>query len=103
MADGAPMPVHLTKVLDGLAENPALPAGLVRRLVRYRHGFGHVAKRADLPAEAIEEILASGHHWLLHSLALNPPAAARRPDAAGRPRRSHHPSRPGRAHPGRIP
>ncbi len=72
MADDAPTPIHLTKILDGLAENPALPAGLVRRLVRYRHGFGHVAKRADLPAEAIEEILASGHHWLLHSLALNP-------------------------------
>jgi hypothetical protein len=72
VADSAPAPVHLSKVLDGLAENPALPAGLVRRLVRYRHGLGHVAKRADLPAEAIEEILASGHRWLLHSLALNP-------------------------------
>ncbi|MFJ8579457.1 hypothetical protein [Micromonospora sp. NPDC093277] len=71
MADDAPTPVHLTKVLDGLAENPALPAGLVRRLVRYRHGFGHVAKRADLTPDMIEDILASGHHWLLHSLALN--------------------------------
>ncbi|MEH1169449.1 hypothetical protein V6V47_29125 [Micromonospora sp. CPCC 205539] len=68
----APTPVHLTKVLDGLAENPALPAGLIRRLVRYRRGFGHVATRADLPLDVVEEILASGHHWLLHSLALNP-------------------------------
>ncbi|MGQ5262867.1 hypothetical protein ACTWLT_19215 [Micromonospora sp. ZYX-F-536] len=40
MADNAPTPVHLSKVLDGLAANPALPAGLVRRLVRYRRGFG---------------------------------------------------------------
>jgi len=71
MADDGPTPVHLAKVLDGLAENPALPAGLVRRLVRYRRGLGHVATRADLTAETIEEILASGHHWLLHSLALN--------------------------------
>jgi hypothetical protein len=71
MADDAPTPVHLTKVLDGLAENPALPAGLVRRLVRYRLGFGHVAKRADLTPDMIEEILASDQHWLLHSLALN--------------------------------
>ncbi|OKI49130.1 HEAT repeat domain-containing protein [Micromonospora sp. CB01531] len=71
MGDDAPTPVHLTKVLDGLAENPALPSGLVRRLVRYRCGFGHVATRADLTPDMIEEILASGHHWLLHSLALN--------------------------------
>jgi hypothetical protein len=71
MADDAPTPVHLTKVMDGLAENPALPAGLARRLVRCRRGFGHVAKRADLTPDMIEEILASGHHWLLHSLALN--------------------------------
>ncbi|MDQ7909037.1 hypothetical protein RB614_31390 [Phytohabitans sp. ZYX-F-186] len=71
MVGGVPAPIHLAKVLDGLAENPALPVGLVRRLVRYRRGFGHVAKRADLTAEVIEEILASGHHWLLHSLALN--------------------------------
>ncbi|MEU4556212.1 hypothetical protein [Micromonospora violae] len=72
MADDATTPVHLSKVLDGLAENPALPAGLVRRLVRYRHGFGHVATRPDLTLDLIEEILASDYHWLLHSLALNP-------------------------------
>lgn len=72
VVDDAPTPVHLSKVLDGLAENPALPAGLVRRLVRYRRGFGHVATRPDLTLDLIEEILASGHHWLLHSLALNP-------------------------------
>lgn len=71
MADDAPTPVHLTKVLDGLAANPALPAGLVRRLVHYRRGFGHVAQRDDLTPDTVEEILASGNHWLLHSLALN--------------------------------
>lgn len=71
MAGGMSAPIHLAKVLDGLAENPALPVGLVHRLVRYRHGFGHVAKRPDLTAEAIEEILASDYRWLLHSLALN--------------------------------
>ncbi|MFG2084436.1 MULTISPECIES: hypothetical protein [Micromonospora] len=71
MAEDEPTPVHLTKVLDGLAENPALPTGLVRRLVRYRRGFGHVAKRADLTPDMIEEVLASGHDWLLRSLALN--------------------------------
>ncbi|MEU1607914.1 hypothetical protein [Micromonospora matsumotoense] len=72
MADDAPTPVHLSKVLDGLAENPALPAGLVRRMVRHRGGFGHVATRADLTLDVIEEILASDHHRLLHSLARNP-------------------------------
>ncbi|SCF48816.1 Leucine rich repeat variant [Micromonospora matsumotoense] len=84
MADDAPTPAHLSKVLDGLAENPALPTGLVRRLVRYRGGFGHVATRADLTLDIIEEILASDHHWLLHSLALNPrmPNNARRRLAA---------------------
>ncbi|MEV4847465.1 hypothetical protein AB0K20_30160 [Micromonospora matsumotoense] len=85
MADDAPTPVHLSKVLDGLAENPALPAGLVRRMVRYRGGFGHVATRADLTLDLIEEILASDHHWLLHSLALNP----RLPDTARRRLAAH--------------
>ncbi|GHJ08735.1 hypothetical protein TPA0907_31020 [Micromonospora humidisoli] len=91
MAVGPPMPVHLTQVLDGLAENPALPAGLIRRLMRYRRGHGHVAMRADLTPDMIEEILASDHYWLLHSLALNrrlPHAARMRlavhPDAAVR-------------------
>ncbi|EEP74649.1 hypothetical protein MCAG_04976 [Micromonospora sp. ATCC 39149] len=72
MADDAPTPVHLSKVLDGLAENPALPASMVCRLVGYRRGSGYVATRADLTLDLIEEILTSGHHWLLHSLALNP-------------------------------
>ncbi|MET8040514.1 hypothetical protein ABZU25_06565 [Micromonospora sp. NPDC005215] len=71
MADDGPTPVHLSKLLDGLAENPALPIELVRRLVRHRRGSGHVAMRADLTPDLIEEILASGYHWLLHSLALN--------------------------------
>ncbi|KOX07145.1 hypothetical protein ADK66_20500 [Micromonospora sp. NRRL B-16802] len=66
------VPTRARVVLDGLAENPALPAGMVRRLVRYRRGFGHVATRPDLSLDLIEEILASDHHWLLHSLALNP-------------------------------
>lgn len=85
MADDAPMPVHLSKALDGLAENPALPAGLVRRMVRHRGGSGHVATRADLTLDLIEEILASDHHWLLHSLALNP----RLPDTARRRLAAH--------------
>ncbi|MBG6066323.1 hypothetical protein [Micromonospora ureilytica] len=72
MADDTSTPAHLSKVLDGLAENPALPAGMVRRLMRYRRGSGHVATRPDLTLDLIEEILASGHHRLLHSLALNP-------------------------------
>ena len=71
MVDGVLAPIHLTKVLDGLAQNPALPGGLVRRLTHYRRGFGHVALRPDLTLEVIEEILASGHRWLPHSLALN--------------------------------
>lgn len=48
MADGPPTPIHLTKVLDGLSENAALPAELVRRMVIYRLAFGHVARRAEL-------------------------------------------------------
>ena len=98
VAGDAPTPVHLSKVLDGLAENPALPAGLVRRMVRCRGGFGHVATRADLTLDLIEEILASDHHWLLHSLALNP----RLPDTARRRFAAHairHPGCPGRSRP----
>ncbi|GAB3142845.1 hypothetical protein GCM10027290_18160 [Micromonospora sonneratiae] len=53
------------------AENPVLPTGLVRRLLAYRRGFGHVATRADLTADLITEIIATDHDWLLHSLALN--------------------------------
>ncbi|MEO3748335.1 hypothetical protein [Plantactinospora sp. B5E13] len=65
------MPVHLAAALEGLAENPALPATLIRRLLAHRRGFGDVAKRADLTADLIAEILATDYHWLLHSLALN--------------------------------
>jgi hypothetical protein len=71
MVDDGPTPVHLSEVLNGLAENPALPVELVRRLVRHRRGSDRVARYADLPPDVIEEILASGDHRLLHSLALN--------------------------------
>ncbi|MEU8283832.1 hypothetical protein AB0C01_05790 [Micromonospora sp. NPDC048905] len=71
MAEDGPTPVHLPKVLDGLAENPALPVELVRRLVRHRPCSDGVARHADLPPDVIEEILASDDHRLLHSLALN--------------------------------
>jgi hypothetical protein len=72
MSDTAPVPVHLAAALDGLAENPALPLELIRRLLDHRRGFGHVAKRTDLTADLIAEIIATDYHWLLHSLALNP-------------------------------
>jgi len=71
MSDELPMPGHLSAVLDGLAENPALPEPLIGRLIAHRHGFGRVGKRADLTPAHIEEIVASGYQWLLHSLALN--------------------------------
>ncbi|MDT5028550.1 MAG: hypothetical protein QOE61_4976 [Micromonosporaceae bacterium] len=71
MSDAAPVRVNVSAALEGLAENPALPAEMVRRLFAYRRGFGHVAKRADLTADLIAEIMATDHHWLLHSLALN--------------------------------
>ncbi|MFD5434914.1 hypothetical protein ACFWJ4_22525 [Kitasatospora sp. NPDC127067] len=67
----APTPVRLDHVLDGLAVNPALPAAMVRRLFARRHGFGEVAGRADLTEDMIDEIVATGDHWLLHSPALN--------------------------------
>jgi hypothetical protein len=52
----------LDAVHDGLAENPALPWELIHRLVTYRHGFGRVAKRADLTAEMIDEIISTDYH-----------------------------------------
>lgn len=61
MSDTAPVPVHLAVALDGLAENPALPLELVRRLLAYRQGFGHVATRADLTADLIAEIIATDY------------------------------------------
>jgi hypothetical protein len=66
-----PVPVHLDKVVEGLAENPALPPELICRLFAYRKGFGSVAKRSDLTDDMIAEIIAVDDHWLMHSLALN--------------------------------
>ncbi|MFF3859438.1 hypothetical protein [Streptomyces sp. NPDC002209] len=71
MSDATPLPVHLGKVLEGLAGNPALPPELVRRLIAYRKGLGRVAKRPDLSDEVIAEIIAADDLWLTHSLALN--------------------------------
>ncbi|MFE7127712.1 hypothetical protein [Streptomyces sp. NPDC057617] len=71
MSDVMPPPVHLDKVVEGLAENPALPAELVRRLFACRRGFGSVAKRPDLTDDMIAEIIAVDDDWLTHSLALN--------------------------------
>ncbi|MFE2163925.1 hypothetical protein ACFXB3_02400 [Streptomyces sp. NPDC059447] len=71
MSDAIPPPVHLDKVVDGLAENPALPSELVHRLLGYRKGLGRVAKRPDLSDGVIAEIIATDDHWLTHSLALN--------------------------------
>ncbi|MEZ0110742.1 hypothetical protein ABH920_004757 [Catenulispora sp. EB89] len=67
----APTPVHLTKVMDGLAANPALPAAMIRRLFAWRRGMGKVAERPDLTDDMIAEIIELDDHWLLHSLALN--------------------------------
>ncbi|MQY12578.1 hypothetical protein SRB5_27140 [Streptomyces sp. RB5] len=64
-------PAHLDKVLDGLAENPALPPEFIRRLFARRTGLGRVAKRPDLTDDLIREIIALDDHWLTHSLALN--------------------------------
>ncbi|MFF1297394.1 MULTISPECIES: hypothetical protein [unclassified Streptomyces] len=72
MTDVMPVPVHLDKVVEGLAGNPALPPELIRRLFAYRRGFGSVAKRPDLTDDMIAEIIAVEDHWLTHSLALNP-------------------------------
>jgi len=67
----APTPVHLDKVMDGLATNPALPAAMIRRLFAWRRGMGKVAERPDLTDDMIAEIIELDDHWLLHSLALN--------------------------------
>ncbi|MFE2523378.1 hypothetical protein ACFXEL_04010 [Streptomyces sp. NPDC059382] len=71
MSDAIPPPVHLDKVVDGLAGNPALPSELVRRLLGHRKGLGRVAKRPDLSDDVIAEIIATDDLWLTHSLALN--------------------------------
>ncbi|MER6557651.1 hypothetical protein ABT300_07760 [Streptomyces sp. NPDC001027] len=71
MSDVTPVPVHLDKAVEGLAENPALPPELVCRLFAHRKGFGSVAKRSDLTDDMIAEIIAMDDHWLMHALALN--------------------------------
>ncbi|MEU1592911.1 hypothetical protein ABZ468_08620 [Streptomyces sp. NPDC005708] len=71
MPDAAPPPVHLDKVMQGLAGNPALPPELVRRFFAYRKGLGAVAKRPDLTDDMIADIVADDDYWLVHSLALN--------------------------------
>jgi hypothetical protein len=63
--------VHLQKALEGLALNPALPEGMIRRLLAYRRGMGEIGKRPDLTAELIDEMIATGWSRLLWSLALN--------------------------------
>ncbi|MEH0442628.1 MULTISPECIES: hypothetical protein [unclassified Streptomyces] len=71
VSDAAPLPVHLDRVVEGLAKNPALPPELIRRLFAHRNGLGSVAKRPDLTDDMIAEIIAVDDHWLVHSLALN--------------------------------
>ncbi|WP_329012489.1 hypothetical protein [Streptomyces sp. NBC_00690] len=64
-------PIHLDKVMDGLAINSALPAPMIRRLFAWRRGQGKAARRPDLTDAMVTEIIAIDDHWLLHSLALN--------------------------------
>ncbi|MFG2949620.1 hypothetical protein [Streptomyces adustus] len=71
MDSDAVTPVHLDKVMTGLATNPALPAPMVRRLFGWRRGWGEVAGRPDLTEDMIAEIVATDDDWLLHSLARN--------------------------------
>ncbi|MFD7033531.1 hypothetical protein ACFWAR_36450 [Streptomyces sp. NPDC059917] len=71
MSDAVPLPVHLDQVVEGLAQNPALPSDLVRRLLAHRTGPGGVAGRRDLSDDVIAEIIAAGDHSLTHALALN--------------------------------
>ncbi|MFC8424115.1 hypothetical protein ACFUN7_25090 [Streptomyces sp. NPDC057236] len=71
MSDAVPPPVHLDKVLEGLAENPALPPEYVRRIFAHRKSHRGVAGRPDLTDGMIAEIIALDEHWLTHSLALN--------------------------------
>ncbi|MFF2852406.1 hypothetical protein ACFVT5_39820 [Streptomyces sp. NPDC058001] len=71
MSDSTLSPVHLDKVVEALAENPALPPEFVRRLFAHRGDFGSVARRPDLTDDMIAEIVAADDCWLTHSLALN--------------------------------
>ncbi|MFD4636728.1 hypothetical protein ACFWN2_05395 [Lentzea sp. NPDC058436] len=80
-------PVHLQKALEGLALNPVLPEGLVRRLIAHRRG--EVAARPDLTTGLIDEMIGTGEPRLLRALAFNErlPESfrlrlARHPDAA---------------------
>lgn len=60
-------------VLKGLALNLALPAELLRPLLRHREaGAKAMSLRTDLPRELVEEILASGDDRLARALAVNP-------------------------------
>ncbi|WP_232323862.1 hypothetical protein [Catenuloplanes japonicus] len=59
-------------VLLGLAENPALPEALMRRMIGLEFAGGQIARRPDLPGSLIAEIMASGDEWLLRALARNP-------------------------------
>ncbi|GGW96002.1 hypothetical protein GCM10010297_17320 [Streptomyces malachitofuscus] len=71
MPDDVPPPVHLDEVVEGLAENSALPPEFVRRLLVHRRGHGGVARRTDLSDGVIAEIIALDDHRLIHALALN--------------------------------
>ncbi|MFJ8962141.1 hypothetical protein ACIRG5_22405 [Lentzea sp. NPDC102401] len=64
-------PVHLQMALDGLALNPALPEGMIRRLIAHRQGSGEIGTRPDLTAELIDEMIATDWPRLLWSLAFN--------------------------------
>ncbi|GAA1652379.1 hypothetical protein [Actinoplanes couchii] len=61
----------INALVDGLVKNPALPETLVRRLIRWRGGSGGIAGRDDLSAVTVEEIITTGDHRILHTLALN--------------------------------
>ncbi|WP_330275702.1 hypothetical protein OG205_08560 [Lentzea sp. NBC_00516] len=83
--------MHLQMALEGLALNPALPEGMIRRLIAHRRGPDEAGKRPDLTAELIDEMIAADRPGLLRSLALNdglPDSArlrlARHPDASVR-------------------
>ncbi|SFR27668.1 Leucine rich repeat variant [Lentzea waywayandensis] len=63
--------MHLQMALEGLALNPALPEGMIRRLIAHRQGPDEIGKRPDLTAGLIDEMIAADRPRLLRSLALN--------------------------------
>ncbi|MEU3645029.1 hypothetical protein AB0E59_16730 [Lentzea sp. NPDC034063] len=63
--------MHLQTALEGLALNPALPEGMIRRLIAHRQGPGEVGERPDLTVELIDEMIATNWPRLLWSLAFN--------------------------------